>query len=1099
MNKLARNTEFKIANIKILKEFHSSKCIKRIKNYITSKFNFVAIKGFTGIPKRQNKEKKEESENKKIKKNFIFNVSNLETEKDLKVSSQKKYNSPMSLQFPRNEERKELNDISQYHETKELTQEIEESQLKKKGEIIDNIKKSPNRIPHKSLKKPSLFQTKNLCNIKSLSAIKDELLSLNQIEKFNSEIKGQSKNKEKIIKLDNEKSQNSVFIIDNGSKERNKKKNGDDSMAKSYETQRDIPIANSIIEKESNKTLSQDKDEEQLGESFNKKSKEKMDNPIINIGSRRNNHFNSINAIQNEPKRKIHHKKSGSFIGIRRSNLNKESFDDFQMKNTTYRSRTHNIKNFYNKLKNNIFINDYLNNDLNNHLLNKNYEFQTEVCIEIKNHEKIFYLTKNITDFYNQFISICKDGILIDQKRYPLLKRPKISVIIPLYNAKKYLHYSLRSVQNQRMKEIEIILIDDCSKDDTLLSVNEYMKEDPRIRLIKNNVNRKILYSKSIGALNANGKYIMQLDQDDLFIRDDLFDILYNEAENNDLDLVQIKDITTNDLHIANKTRVNCHRRYQIHIGNSFEPMNTHYETNEQLKEKLYIDGNVFTLWGLLIKTNVYKKAIYYLWPVILNYKFTYYEDYLMTTIIIAFSKQYKFLNNFGLAHIKHKNSAMIVYSEYLFKYLLIFENVLNKYYIKYDHPKDINIILHLLQKYCGAYKDYYEKCPNLFKESILEILSNEYITDNVANSIREELGIKTEDFNNWNSYHYLMNSDEFLKLSNFQNTIINNTRIICNVNKIIISIIIYCIEFRYLENTINSIQNQNFKEFEIIIIYDNDDLSNLNLIQEYIKLHKNIRLINNQKKRGILFSYANAILESIGDFILLLKQGETLSKDNILNTFYEEIRKDNFDILEFNLLINKANTISNNSLSLYRCTHFESYTNFEFIKYDKNHINLDQEKDILTNKLIKSSLFKKIINEYNIINNEEIIYNYSNEIFLFLLSKEKCIFKRINEYGIIHYNNINKNIFYNLINNNYQKINDAIFYINFLFEYTSNSFDDKKTAINELFYLLALISNKFIKQNNKSIRLIDKFIKCNYIRREDKNYLQFYYNSLIN
>ena len=51
----------------------------------------------------------------------------------------------------------------------------------------------------------------------------------------------------------------------------------------------------------------------------------------------------------------------------------------------------------------------------------------------------------------------------------------------------------------------------------------------------------------------------MQLDQDDLFIRDDLFDILYNEGEKNNLDLVKIKDITTNDLHIANKTRVNCH------------------------------------------------------------------------------------------------------------------------------------------------------------------------------------------------------------------------------------------------------------------------------------------------------------------------------------------------------------------------------------------------------------------------------------------------------------------------------------------------------------------------------------------------------------
>ena len=64
------------------------------------------------------------------------------------------------------------------------------------------------------------------------------------------------------------------------------------------------------------------------------------------------------------------------------------------------------------------------------------------------------------------------------------------------------------------------------------------MKEDPRIKLIKNDKNRKLLYSKSIGALNAKGKYIMQLDQDDIFIRDDVFDILFSEIENKNLDLV---------------------------------------------------------------------------------------------------------------------------------------------------------------------------------------------------------------------------------------------------------------------------------------------------------------------------------------------------------------------------------------------------------------------------------------------------------------------------------------------------------------------------------------------------------------------------------
>jgi hypothetical protein len=391
-----------------------------------------------------------------------------------------------------------------------------------------------------------------------------------------------------------------------------------------------------------------------------------------------------------------------------------------------------------------------------------------------------------------------------------------------------------------------------------------------------------------------------------------------------------------------------------------------------------------------------------------------------MTTIIIIFSKHYKFLNNFGLIHLKHRKSAMCVYSEYLSKYIFLFENVLYKYLIKYDHPEDIKIILNILKRYSFAYKDYYDKFPELFKESILQILSNEYLTDNDSNFIREELEIKNEDFKIWNSYEHLMNLDEFVKISNYQNSIINNIQNDGYSNQIIFSIIIYCIEFKFLKNTINSIQNQNIKSFEIIIIYDNDDSSNLNLIQNYIKSFKNIHLINNAKKKGIAFSYSNAALVSNGDYILLLKQGETLSKDNILNILYNEIKKDEFDILEFNLLINNCETIKNNSLSLYRCTHFESLINFEFIKYNKNYINLEQEKELLTNKLIKASFYKNIINKYKIINNEEIIYNYYNEVLLFLFSKERGIFKRINEYGIIHYININKKIFYNLINDKY-------------------------------------------------------------------------------
>ena len=144
------------------------------------------------------------------------------------------------------------------------------------------------------------------------------------------------------------------------------------------------------------------------------------------------------------------------------------------------------------------------------------------------------YLNLKLIKRFNEYIKTCINDILIDSNQYyNISKKPKISLIMPVYNGEKYIHYSLRSVQNQKLKDIEIILIDDCSTDNTLTKIEKYKKEDNRIKLIKNNKRRKILYSKSIASLNANGKYIIELDQDDIFIRNDVFDILYSEAEAN--------------------------------------------------------------------------------------------------------------------------------------------------------------------------------------------------------------------------------------------------------------------------------------------------------------------------------------------------------------------------------------------------------------------------------------------------------------------------------------------------------------------------------------------------------------------------------------
>lgn len=67
------------------------------------------------------------------------------------------------------------------------------------------------------------------------------------------------------------------------------------------------------------------------------------------------------------------------------------------------------------------------------------------------------------------------------------------------------------------MLDIEIILVNDVSTDNTLKIVEDLKNEDPRIEIINNAKNMGILYSRCIGVLNAKGKYIVPLDHDDFF------------------------------------------------------------------------------------------------------------------------------------------------------------------------------------------------------------------------------------------------------------------------------------------------------------------------------------------------------------------------------------------------------------------------------------------------------------------------------------------------------------------------------------------------------------------------------------------------------
>lgn len=129
----------------------------------------------------------------------------------------------------------------------------------------------------------------------------------------------------------------------------------------------------------------------------------------------------------------------------------------------------------------------------------------------------------------------------------------KVSVVVPVYNIEKYLRRCINSIVSQTYKNLEIILIDDGSKDGSGIICDEYVKKDFRVKVfhIKNSGSAE---ARNVGLNNAIGKYIMFVDSDD-FLEITGIERLVNLAERYKLDILcgkyKIVDINGNDLNLT--------------------------------------------------------------------------------------------------------------------------------------------------------------------------------------------------------------------------------------------------------------------------------------------------------------------------------------------------------------------------------------------------------------------------------------------------------------------------------------------------------------------------------------------------------------------
>lgn len=114
---------------------------------------------------------------------------------------------------------------------------------------------------------------------------------------------------------------------------------------------------------------------------------------------------------------------------------------------------------------------------------------------------------------------------------------PKISVIIPCFNAEKYIHKCMNSLIKQTFNDYEIICINDCSTDNTLLILEEFKRKSNKITILNLKINKGSNNARKLGIKLARGCYIAYIDSDD-YVASDYLESLYNGTHDETIDCV---------------------------------------------------------------------------------------------------------------------------------------------------------------------------------------------------------------------------------------------------------------------------------------------------------------------------------------------------------------------------------------------------------------------------------------------------------------------------------------------------------------------------------------------------------------------------------
>ena len=360
------------------------------------------------------------------------------------------------------------------------------------------------------------------------------------------------------------------------------------------------------------------------------------------------------------------------------------------------------------------------------------YKIYSKKRIEIMNNIELDKLSFNLTiekemneeiNEAQNYMNLILKGIKIDkdEKYYPS-KNPKISIVISVYNGEAFLNTALLSIQNQDLKDIEIVMVDDGSKDNSVNLIKELMKTEPRIVLYENKENKGPFYTKAKGVLLSKGKYILVMDEDDMYVQRDAFRCLYVESERNNLDILGF--YTRHSGASIGRYRNTFGEKKKIMYQPEVSNLMFYYDSNGSIKRFGGLLSNI------LVKANLFKKVIKLVDEKNLNTFMFCHEDFILFFLLSRYAYNAKYIDRvfYIFLHTWNPNDPKIVLRNqykvddiknkqclsYINFFEIIFKNTNNT-------TKDKKIAFSQLETYylynhCRVNKDTRDKAIEVFK-----------------------------------------------------------------------------------------------------------------------------------------------------------------------------------------------------------------------------------------------------------------------------------------------------------------------------------------------------------------------------------------------